>query len=101
MIIGADPNAANSQNLTALHFASSEGHKQALECLLQRGAKPNIVGGPNIRTPLHVSVEENRVRSLLVSLMYLPGLLSLFHRKIVRKFFLIMVLILLSKTHWE
>lgn len=60
--VGADPNAANSQGLTALHFAASEGHKQVLECLLQHGAKSNVAGGPNLKTALHTAVEENRVR---------------------------------------
>lgn len=63
--LGADVNAVNSQTFTAIHIAASEGHKQVLECMLQYGAKPNITGGPKLRTPIHVAVEENRVSFIL------------------------------------
>lgn len=40
--IDADPNIANSQGRTALHYAASKGRRDALRLLLEAGAKVNV-----------------------------------------------------------
>lgn len=60
--LGNNPNVKNPEGLTSLHFAASEGHKRVIELLLVNGAEPNVQGGQKLNTPLHIAVEENRVR---------------------------------------
>lgn len=46
---------------TALHFASMNGHKTAVESLLGRGADPNIRCEGDNATPLHFAAEKGRL----------------------------------------
>lgn len=54
---------------TALHFATFQGHPEAVSLLLKRGANPNIRCEGDAGTPLHFAVELGDLRTveLLVS----------------------------------
>ena len=43
---GADVNAQDWHNCTALHYASKSGHLEAVKLLLENGANPNIQANP-------------------------------------------------------
>ena len=53
---GADPRLEASGGFTALHFAATFNHWQAIETLLRHGASPNVRTDDTGDTPLHEAV---------------------------------------------
>ncbi|CAI2169764.1 12025_t:CDS:2 [Funneliformis geosporum] len=55
-----DINVKDNQGLTLLHWASDQGHLEAVELLIERGADVNILSEVEKETPLHYAcISEN------------------------------------------
>jgi ankyrin repeat protein len=57
---GADPNAADRDGLTPLHYAAGDGHVGTLILLLERGGDPRR-GDTDGDLPLHVAVQARSI----------------------------------------
>jgi hypothetical protein len=64
---GADANAPDSSDLTALHWAAAWGHAEACQLLLERGAKLSSRDGTG-STPLHTATFFARTEAVRVLL---------------------------------
>jgi ankyrin repeat protein len=73
---GNEPNVTNNENLTPLHFASSEGNTHIIELLIKNGAHVDRIGGPQLNTALHMAVEENHVNEFIYKILYFVSLIK-------------------------
>jgi ankyrin repeat protein len=60
---GADPNAADADGMTPLHFAAAQGSVDVVRLLLDAGADPNAKSA-NGETPLYVAVRNTTPAAL-------------------------------------
>ena len=51
---GAEPNMADQNGMTPLHYAAFKGHKDVVQLLLERGAEQNMAAQKGF-TPLHLA----------------------------------------------
>jgi ankyrin repeat protein len=65
---GANPNACNDHNYTALHWAAFHGHQGIVELLLKNGADPNIKDSTG-STPLVLAISKGD-RKIAAELIY-------------------------------
>ncbi|KAG6368663.1 hypothetical protein INS49_002876 [Diaporthe citri] len=63
---GADPNAVDERDWTALLLAAGEGHIEIVRLLCAHGAGLDLGGGPAGNTPLHVATEYPDIVSILL-----------------------------------
>ena len=67
--MGALVNFRCNDRRTALHFAVAEGHEEIVKLLLTKNADPNLIGGPLMQLPIHISAA--RSSKALVSAQFI------------------------------
>ncbi|KAI0381215.1 ankyrin repeat-containing domain protein [Hypomontagnella monticulosa] len=70
LLFGADPNAADSRNMTPLYLAVEESFRDAVTMLVKYGADPNLTAGPEPESPFAMSVIEDKFDLARILLTY-------------------------------